>query len=106
MYKYDDLKDCPKCNNSLGKPLVEQHKEGRWFVSCANINCGCSTGFSDTEEEAIVDWNDRFYDANKFKYEKCPVFEDPDATLLWHRNEIDRLIEINTFIMKRMSDSE
>ena len=58
--KYGKLKDCPFCGNSWGSPQIEQMKNGgRFFVSCMNPQCGGSSGFTDTKEEAVAIWNMR-----------------------------------------------
>lgn len=62
-YEYKEglkIVNCPFCANSWGSPRPEQHTNGgRWSVSCMNPQCGASSGFADTEEEAIALWNKR-----------------------------------------------
>ena len=53
-------KECPFCGNSWGTPQTEQaHNGGRWQVACTNPRCGASSGWGDTEAEAIALWNTR-----------------------------------------------
>lgn len=59
LKKYGNLHDCPVCNNSMGSPQPAQHPEGRWFVQCTSFNCGASSGFYDTEADAIAGWNNQ-----------------------------------------------
>ena len=58
-YKYGDLKDCPSCDNSWGRPVVERNSDGLVYVQCANPHCCTSTGWCDTEAEAKAAWNVR-----------------------------------------------
>jgi len=54
------IEDCPFCDNSWGTPQPEQAcNGGRWHVSCMNPHCGASSGFCDSEDEAISHWNKR-----------------------------------------------
>lgn len=68
-YEYKDgvtIEDCPFCANSCGCPIPEQHADGgRWHVGCMNMHCGASSGFCDSEEEAIALWNRRPNDKNQ-----------------------------------------
>jgi len=54
------IEDCPFCANSWGPPQPEQAPDnGRWHVGCMNPHCGASSGFCDSENEAIEHWNKR-----------------------------------------------
>ena len=50
------MKNCPFCNSI---PVIEQHKEGRFFIQCNSANCAACSGFSDTKKEAEETWNKR-----------------------------------------------
>lgn len=58
--KLQETKECPFCGNSWGRPQAEVDKEsGRWTVGCMNPRCGASSGYCDTEDEAVNLWNTR-----------------------------------------------
>ncbi|MBQ0917502.1 ead/Ea22-like family protein [Hydrogenophaga aromaticivorans] len=58
--KLQETKECPFCGNSWGQPQAEVDKEsGRWTVGCMNPRCGASSGYCDTEDEAVNLWNTR-----------------------------------------------
>lgn len=63
-HKYGDLKDCPFCNNSFGRPVPEQCKPEGWIIVCANPRCGATSGLCDSEQDAISLWNQRPTDRN------------------------------------------
>ncbi len=57
--KYGDRKDCPFCGASWGPPQIDKSDSGRMVMACMNPRCGASTGWCDSEEEAIALWNKR-----------------------------------------------
>lgn len=57
--KYGKLKDCPFCGASWGPPQIDKAESGRMVMVCMNPHCGASTGWCDSEEEAVALWNKR-----------------------------------------------
>lgn len=54
-----EVKDCPFCGNSWGPPQIDKADGGRMVMTCMNPRCGASTGWCDSEEDAIKLWNTR-----------------------------------------------
>jgi hypothetical protein len=57
--KFGNLDDCLACGNSWGPPQPEESEEGKIKYVCANAFCGASTGWCDTDKEAVNAWNYR-----------------------------------------------
>lgn len=56
-----NLKPCPFCGCAarLGKTVVEDNPNNRyWFINCVNAQCGVET-FQDTQNTVIHQWNTR-----------------------------------------------